>query len=458
MSLFPGNILVIDDQFNLCYKDEPQDVAQKVQRSNFLRLKSLFDNHGYFFSAITDTSDLGSLLQKMKHYQNVRLLVLDLDLDESGEVEDGDIAMVKAIILHAIKYFGYFFLAINSSYAEKWDDIKKEWVAELEEDRVKNHKELNFLNNYAVSFNKEIETIQEDLLKILSDKFSHELITQFECSLNKARDIVLSPFMDVRTKTWDKFYSILKEDMDSKEHINLTLNSLLLGLLRQHIISSNYTPPPPPAAGEEVNHDLNKSIIKGFNFLYNTSGVLESHPVWTGNIYEIPNEEKIKYVLVITPECDIAQVKGEGYTVLECIEFNEKTYPSNYAPKDYKDKEAPYLINKAGLNGSKDWKSMKDIKDFYSKNPGFYMLYYAGLKDEHVVVNLRSVKTMQQNQFTKMKLILRINEPIITDIMDRFSGIYNRKGLPRLTDKKFNFLEYLGLDPAAEAAKVAKKE
>jgi hypothetical protein len=439
MSLFPGNILVIDDQFNLCYAAEPDDAAQKIQRSNFIRLKSLFDTHGYFFSVITETSDLDALLKKMKKYQNVRMLVLDLDLDESGEVEEGDVAMVRKIISFAIESFGYFFLAINSSYSEKWDDIRNEWTAELEEDKKENHKTLNFLNNYTVSFNKELETIEKELLNKLTEKFAHELITQFECSLNKARDLALSPFMDVRTKTWDKFYSILKEDMDSREHINLTLNSFLLGLLRQHIISSNYTPPKAIAEGDVVDTNLHTSIIKGFNFLYNTSGVMDNHPIWTGNIYIDPKKNEDKYVLIITPECDIAQVKGEGYTVLRCTEFNDETFPSDYNPKNFKDKEAPLLVKRAGKNGIGDWKAKNDIKDYY-KGPGFYLLYYATCNNDHIVINLRSVTTLVKEDIDKMELILRVNEPIITDIMDRFSGIYNRKGLPRLTDKKFNFL------------------
>ena len=37
---------------------------------------------------------------------------LDLDLDESGEVEESDVYMVKQIVLASLDCFGYYFLAI----------------------------------------------------------------------------------------------------------------------------------------------------------------------------------------------------------------------------------------------------------------------------------------------------------------------------------------------------------
>lgn len=437
MSIFPGNVLVIDDQFNIGYqKNEPADLSEKTQWQNFRRLRHLFDTNGFCYSVITETKDIGFIISQLKRYQNIRLLVLDLDLDESGEVEESDVFMVKQIVLASLDSFGYYFLAINSSYSEKWDEIKSEMLAELKQDEITNQRKIHFLSNFCVALNKTNTEIEEQILKLLSDKFSHELITQFEAYLNTARDNALSPFLDFTSNTWEHLYKILREDMDSREHVNFTLNTFLFGLLKQQMVDANYTVP--DDKGLLVDANLQQSIIKGFNYLINKNKQLDRHPVWTGNIYYTESRsETEKYSLVITPECDIAQTKSTGYTVI--LGF-ESDFPANYNVEDFKDdKKTPLTIQLAGKKPDGKWKPKNEIESYY-KGQGFYILPHAGLNSKHVIFDLRSAYRTTSIPSDKSVLFLRVNEPIITDITDKFSAIFNRKGVPRLVPKNYSKL------------------
>lgn len=278
MSIFPGNVLVIDDQFNIGYQaNEPEELSGRTQWENFRKLKHLFDENGFCYSVITETTDIEYIRRQLQKYQNIRLLILDLDLDESGEVEETDEEMVKQIIYASLDTFGYYFLAINSSYAEKWDEIREGMLEELRKDELKNRRKIHFLEHFCIALNKTNTEIEQALLGLLSDKFSHELITQFECHLNEARDKALSPFLDFTSSTWEQLYKILREDIDSKEHVNFTLNNFLFGLLKQQIVGSNYSVP--ADNNVPIDNELHQNIIRGFNYLSNTTGYLDKHPV-----------------------------------------------------------------------------------------------------------------------------------------------------------------------------------
>lgn len=394
----------------------------------------MFDENGFCYSVITETTDIEYIRRQLQKYQNIRLLILDLDLDESGEVEETDEEMVKQIIYASLDTFGYYFLAINSSYAEKWDEIREGMLEELRKDELKNRRKIHFLEHFCIALNKTNTEIEQALLGLLSDKFSHELITQFECHLNEARDKALSPFLDFTSSTWEQLYKILREDIDSKEHVNFTLNNFLFGLLKQQIVGSNYSVP--ADNNVPIDNELHQNIIRGFNYLSNTTGYLDKHPVWTGNIYysEITDKRE-RYLLIITPECDIAQSKGMGYTVVTGFEAD---FPDGYKPEDYKDVDTiPVMVEMAGKKADGNWKSKSDIENFYGKGIGYYQLLHASTNSRHIIFDLRSVKRISDISAEKYSLLLRVNEPVITDISDKLSSIINRKGVPRLVPKNY---------------------
>jgi len=440
-TIFPGNVLIIDDQFGLCHHPKPQDAIAQIQYKNFMEIKSCFENHGIQYAVIDKLFDFEAVLKRISQYQNIRLLILDLDLNETGEVEEDDKALVKKIILSTIKQYGYHFLIINSSYADKWAEIKFELLEELNKEPDVNKIEIHFLDNFCKAFNKNEKDMQDHILELLTEKYSNEVITQFECHINEARDKILGSFFEFNSNTWETVYKYLKEDLDSKEHISFVLNDFLIGMLKQHLVSKTFSQPNLEAL-QDADKGLYKKIIRGFNYLKNTDGVLEPYPIWTGNLYEnnkAENPEK-QYMIIITPECDIAQAKGLGYTVLYGFDISEESLPMNYKPADFINKQPPFLAGLAGQTKDGKWKEKAAISDLL-KSPGYYPLLFASAKEHHIVLNLRSVEIKNKIDKDSTTLIARINEPIITDVMDRFSSIYNRKGLPRLIDKKFKLIE-----------------
>lgn len=442
MNIFPGNVLIIDDQFNLGFVNEaPVEPTELVQWENFRKIRNLLDTHSLCYSTITDTSDISVIVEKIKSYSNIRMLILDLDLNESGEVDDIDVAMIKKIIDESINSFGYFLLAINSSYAEKWEEIKNELIQEYsalaDEQSLK---KINFLVHLSFSLSKSLPDIEADILSLITTKYSCELITQFEVNINNARDTVLNSFIEFNNTTWEELYLNLKADMDSKHVINLTINNLFIGLIKQHLIDKSYSTPDIDEQKKiekikkEANPILRKEIIIGFYYIVNKNGVLDNHPIWTGNLYynnlDSPDS---KYKLIITPECDIAQSKSSGITVIQGYEIDLK---SDYDPAQFKDIDPPYCVMVAGKNGENKWKSKAKIIEYYESKEGFYIVPFSSINGNHIVLNLRNVVSISNLERINPKLILRVNEPIITDINDRFSAIYNRKGIPRLSPAK----------------------
>lgn len=437
MSLFPGNVLVIDDLFNLAYEsNEPEDASRKIQWENFKRLKLLLDNNSLCYSVITETKDIKDILSRMEKYRNIRLLILDLDLNDSGEVDDTDIAMIKKIVLESLDMFGYYYLAINSSYSEKWEDIKKELIEELRENEQENLRKIHFFSNFCITLDKKNVEIEDKILKLMSDKLSYELITQFEAGLNAARDKALSPFLDFTHNTWEYLYKILKEDMDSTEHINLTINNFMFGLLKQQMISTNYSVQEGPVLDADVDPNLHKSIIKSFTYLSNHNGQLNKHPVWTGNIYyNRKAEEPEKYLLIITPECDIAQTKNSGFTVISGFEFD---FPADYNPDNYQGEIIPpLLVMRPGKGKNGKWKTRNEIEDYFFKGIGFSHLLHAGVNEKHLIFDLRSAYLIKNFPSEDWLLQSRVNDPAITAITDQFSWVFNRKGVPRIIPKKY---------------------
>jgi len=116
MNKFPGIALLIDDQFDLVYKDDIEyldDIDSqklKIQQTSLKIVNSfLTDNHIPYVN-IKETSDISKMIDSINSYSNVRLLILDLDLNNDGNVgPEDDYALIFKILETAIIAYGYFF-------------------------------------------------------------------------------------------------------------------------------------------------------------------------------------------------------------------------------------------------------------------------------------------------------------------------------------------------------------
>ncbi len=431
MSIFPGNVLVIDDRFNIVYDKEPTDELDRVQYKSFVDIRTVCESNGIPLISITETTDVEYVLKRISLYSNVRLLILDLDLNNSGDIEEDDVYLIQKIILKATACFGYFLLLINSSFAEKWEEIKTQFDESIRAQKI--------ISNLSDSYNKKDKNLDEKILSLLTKKYSIEIISQFEVGLNNAKDMVLGNFIDFSMSTWENVMFNLKSDFDSKQTLNYTITQFLIGLIKQFLINLNYS-----EIGDDTKHDgdLLKQIARGFNYISNLEGQLKGHPIWTGNLYKSEfNSLDKKYMLVITPECDLAQGKTVLVKIVYGFEVNETTFPETYKAEDFKDKaDPPLLVKKLGLDRSGNWKKRKDIDDRLGISQHLYFLPYASENSKHLFIDFRNTESVELNK-NYYKLIARVNDPLITDITDKFSALFNRKGLPNFLPKKLKLSE-----------------
>lgn len=351
-------------------------------------------------------------------------------MNDDGEVgEDDDYLTIFLILQEALNKFGYFFLLINSAHAEKWEEIKKVLPTEI--------KIFSAKNSPVDSYDKSSEiSITDKLTALKANNYSLELIYDFECFLNIARDKAFQGLIDFEKRTWNKIYKQIHNEAGS--YANYIVSDLLLSLIKQHMIGDKYSV---PTTDDPIDSDIAKKAFVNANYISNVNSALSSQPIWTGNLYYIENPgiPFLHYAVIITPECDIAQDKILHYQIVCGYEFNESTYPANYDPNSYTQLPPPIHVLKSGKNkATGKWKP----KDKLEKKANFiehlYTLPFCSINDKTVILDFRDITFVTTNRITTYKLIRRVGDPVLTDLLNKISGIFNRKGLPPFLPSNIN--------------------
>jgi hypothetical protein len=433
MPNFPGIALIIDELFDLAYlpliTDNP---AKAIQQKSFIDLKYYLQNNGISFATITNTNDIVQLKKRINSYDNVRLLILDLDLNDDGEVgEDDDYLTIFLILQEALNKFGYFFLLINSAHAEKWDEIKKVLPIEINIFSAKKSPVDTYDKSSEIS-------ITDKLTALKTNNFSLELIYDFECFLNTARDKAFQGIIDFEKRTWNKIYKQIHNEAGS--YANFIVSDLLLSLIKQHMIGDKYSI---PTTDDPINVDIAKKAFVNANYISNANSALSSQPIWTGNLYHIENPviPHLQYAVIITPECDISQGKFLHYQIVCGYEFNESTFPVNYHPDSYTQLVPPIHVLKSGMSKGK-WKAKDNLQNKNNFIEHLYTLPFCSINDKTVILDFRDITFVTSNRISTYKLIRRVGDPVLTDLLNKISGIFNRKGLPPFLPSNINPLGY----------------
>ncbi|MDJ1483585.1 hypothetical protein QNI16_24010 [Cytophagaceae bacterium YF14B1] len=425
MAYFPGNIMIIDDQFDLIYNAVPSETEFQIQYNSLLGIRKFSEDNGIPLIAISDTQDVESLKKKMVAYRNVRLLIIDLDLNNDGSVnEEDDYLLIYLILETAIEQYGYFLLMINSAHSEAWESIKSKMPGTINS---------KLIDNLTHVYSKSDETAAYKSIDLIGKNFSAELIYHFECTLNMARDKAFSNFLDFEKDSWKKIYLSFKKETGLMAHNDIS--NILLGILKQHFIDTTY--PDIDDEGFDHDSDLRKLIYKTINYTDNQKGILTKQPIWTGNLYYInTNSEDRKYALIITPECDIAQNKHIYYKAIYGFEINDVTFPESYEnnniTQDQKPPLYPFRVGKIQNNGRLDWGTKRALKNKVAEYKSFnqYLFPLPYITENLVYLDFRDIDSVSREDIVlKWKLLLRINEPMITHITDSYSNLVNRKGL-----------------------------
>lgn len=418
MAYFPGNIMVIDDQLPLIYKDVPEDGDLKNQYNALLDIKGFCENNGIPLITISETNDIGTLKTTIEKYQNVRMVIIDLDLNNDGNVNpEDDYETVFLILRTALKKFGYFMLLINSAHADAWDNIKKVMPEDINR---------GLISNLTYVFDKNSKEKAYNALDVIGKNYSAEVIYDFEVMLNAARDTAFSGFMDFEKNTWEKIYHTLH--LETGEIAHNDISTILLGIIKQHLLATKY-PAVKPDPKAEADKGIKKAIFKALNYSFNKEKVFDKQKIWTGNLYKTNLGHDREFALVINPECDLAQNKNLYIKVVFGFVRNANTLPTDYDPKNFTQKAPPLVAYRAGTTKTGAWKSYNDLKNVTKPNEHMFLLPFIAENDDDIFLDFRDISTFADPDVLKWNLILRVNEPYITNIIDTYSNLHNRKGL-----------------------------
>lgn len=423
MPYFPGNIMVIDDQYNLVYADEPVDLDKKVQYKSLISIKSFCEDNGIPLISISDTSDAASVKAKMEAYSNVRMLIIDLDLNDDGSVNpEDDYVLIYKILEIALKKYGYFLLLINSANAEAWNGVKESMPEGIN---------MKLIENLTHIYDKNTnEPIYEALEKI-GKNYSAEIVYDFEVLLNRARDKAFSNFLDFEKDSWKKIHQVLSNESGEIAHNDIS--TIMLSIIKQHLLEGKY-PKVTPEENIESSPEMRKLVYRTINYSFNKENVFDKQKIWTGNLYQTNLSNDRRYALVITPECDIAQNKHFYYKLSFGFHIDEDSLPADYNPALFTDDILPPLFpHRAGKNNKAQWRKKSDLDDWVKKHTApshhFYPLPF--INDHLIYIDFRDVMSIKPKDLEneKWELLLRINDPMITNIIDSYSNLHNRKGL-----------------------------
>jgi len=416
---FPGNVLIIDDNVNLPlkYSDLEQVPDTGYNKTDYRFYKDVlkyFDDNGIPVIKMDYTTDYPRMINNIKNYQNVRLFILDLDLNGTGQI-DSD--LINLIIQTALEQFGYFFLLISSNHLQIWGDQIKEIVIN------DNKKSAHLITNLSEGCDK-ILAEENYIESLISKCYSINLISKFEYSLNKSRDIAFGDFIEFDNTTWQKLVSTIQ--CGNKNLGNHDLTNIFINNIKQYLLDVEYSD---PGNDTDLNPETLKKIFHRVNYSDNINGILEKQLVWTGNFYKTNLKDPgLQYGLIITPECDIANNKHIVFKVLFGFEINDNTFSTYRKNDDFK--TIPLLAKRTSSNGK--FKSRGEINSFKKLDnsvSSLYSLPFIGENSENIVLDFRFSSYRTELVIKKWKLISRINSPMIIDIIDKYSNLFNRKGL-----------------------------
>ena len=419
----PGSVLIIDDKFKdiiLSQKTEDTEMDNN-ELEQLCRLFSLFIKEGIPI-LIFSSDDMTEFEDFVNKTHNVRVVVLDLDIDGDGVVGDKDKSFIKEGLIKMFDKYGYFFIIIYSAYSEVWED--EIWNDIKNDDSIpENIKKIP--ESMILSYNKNDKNVLEEIINKIRELPSLSVILTFENELKRSLDGIAGRFVEFENNTWKSIIHNIKNEVGDLWEYELV--QLLLGLIKHNIkkkdlfgsINQDSQSDVAPEMVKNVAPEMVKKIYRALNYIDN----LPVDPVYTGNLYRTDNKDSEKeYALVITPECDIAQNKNDNkFTVIYGTDNIDKI-----SEKRKKTKK----------------KTVQELNEEHKVKKDYLYTLKFPIEDRNVIViDFRFVETIEINKIKNWTFLGRVNDPMITDIMDKFSNLFNRKGLPSLLPKGMKIID-----------------
>lgn len=429
MNDFHGIAMMIDEKIellnNYSSEDQIEESSDKFEYNRLKNLVSYFEKNGIPLIKIYDT-DLDIIKKKIEKTNNVRLLILDLDLNGDGEVLEDDLELVNKIVNYAIDKYSYFFILIFSNQSERWEDVKNTFGTES--------KERIFIEKMSSPVAKTGDNLPAVIEEKISSCYSLNLISTFERNLNIARDKAFREFIEFDTNTWENLLLLMKDQTGDICHFNIT--NIFMSILKQNMLGIKYNDDVQNTVRTDDNNTLYR-IYRDTNFIYNKDNLLSSQPIWTGNFYytSCPSDGK-KFALVITPECDIAQKKNmDVFHILYGFEIDPN---STFSPYDENDVSPPPLFpQRIGKTKQGKWRSRNELNIVKNCRQDYLYFLHRISNDHSICIDFRFGESIKKEILETWDLKLRVIDPLINDITTKYSKYINRKGTIDFEIKNF---------------------
>jgi hypothetical protein len=363
---------------------------------------------------------------------NIRMLVLDLVLRDDGTLDRSDYQQAALLLRDLCRKTYLYLVAVWSVHVGEDDKAKHQVIQELKEAYREIEGEEMPKEVAIRAFGKRGVSHSDLLLHIarwIEDEPEIGLVFEWERSLEVARDAALASFVNqagIRT-------TIAQIDRElGTESVPRELSGLLMRVLSRLVAQEveahrdDFTPlvsATKKAAAPAVDAP---SWYPNFHNLRAYSEPNAAEPTWTGDIYDTGEDDLEKrFVIVITPPCDLARQKVMNFRLACCTWFCRL---GDYAPDA---EDVPVIVKKLRKTQQGKYKKPKDAAEALIR--GHFVK--AGGKMVHMVVDFSMVCYVPSGEFPSAWVrICRVDSPFMEDLLQKYAAFSSRVGVPEFPE------------------------
>lgn len=408
MLTIPGQILVVDDK-----REEVEDLIQTFMRAG----------QGVIY--IRGVQDITP-----ERLTGVRLVVLDLDLNETGQVEEEDYELAALVLRRlALNGHGFYLIAVWSQHVgepsilERLQGAYREQTGHLIPGLFLEPFDKNHIDQ---------EEVAGKIAEWIERQPSAGLVFEWERLLNRARDYATSDILDLEGGSLASLVKVLRKEIG--EGANRELVQLFNKVLLRYMTTGDLVEIRElmDRLGKDGGVDLNWYVkFHQFQAYYSLD---DTESIWTGDIWSTSEEDQEKqFAILITPACDLAQSKARYLKVAYAVLLE----PWSTAKNKFRMGKGKAVAALTHTNPEPETGEEGPIIPDLPQN--IYPLPFFPTNDTFswLLVDLSQVEAVRSDHFTARgwKRICRLDSPYIEDLMHRYAALSERVGMPTIPEE-----------------------
>ena len=422
-----GKILFVDDKYDESIQKAVISLVEKGLSVQF------WDGKGDFPNTI----------------QNVRVVVLDLDLAELGSRTGPEFYLSAVQALHKIP--GPYVVIILSVDFDKDDPIELEsYYKEINKCPISGYISKDGLTK--ADERQDPSRLIGIITSCITNNTLLNLVQSWEMVVDGAKDKAFSDLIttEVKDAIFILIYS-LKEDFGI-EGASRELTEILMRLVSRR-------------TNDRRSLETLKTIIEKISYsipadypnlndklLFNRIMFYEPHTderFFTGDIFRLPSSARAieNYAIIITPMCDIIQDKAKKMLVCQAFPVDEKYFNNpDYPPLKIDNAVIKFKKTKSG-------KSESNLKDYLRnryliKNslPDYlYTLWNFKYKDDifGICFDFHNVRSVDKTEISKWERISRLDSPYLGEMVQKYNSLMSRIGTIAINNSPNKIKEYV---------------